>query len=213
MGAQHQCPRRLGRVALVLFISLHFLIGPRSADGREPVATQDFFEAILDVTSEVTGITVRQALEPEYQKGIKHYLLMSGGLKLAVTAVVGVGQVNLPGDLKVCFLIDLDDYFGVTDEGKEQDWITVHIRVAGSAGWSALPADLGYKPIEIGRDVIFCPDIQLDVDTWFGGKLDIGGMKFKIIGWDQEGFAIKKVEQDPIVFNVKFSVAEALSRL
>lgn len=123
------------------------------------------------------------------------------GQKFFLIAGVSTPWVELLG---ITAFIDLDDYFEVTNEGKE-DWVTVLLTVSVGVGANLLPFDIGVYKVNLADVPGGCPDPQIEASA--GLLTFTAGYKvaFAEVG---PGGQISHIDMDTVEGNVGFTLAE-----
>jgi len=186
----------LGYYYSSLFLSIRGDLAPELLDGvieaadSSTVLGTPSLDTALDVLSSVLP---KPLLEAAYANGsgVKHFLVMSAG-----TPWVDMVDVTA--------FIDLDDYFGVTGEGKD-GWVTTIVTVSVSAGVSLLPFDVGIWKLDLDDAPGGCPDPQFEASAELVNLTAV----YKVTGAQAgpDGHEIAQVDTDTAVANVSFSLA------
>lgn len=147
------------------------------SDTRQNPPEVPFFQAILLLESPISPshTLIREAIQPEYEQGIKHYLSLGAG-ELLVSAVI---------------LIDLDDYYGVSPEGKTErgEWVTLYVKGGFHLHVSLLPVTVGYLTREAVAFEVTNPSAPNAADPYFDVEY-FWGARAVPIGYEFQAFNV-----------------------
>jgi len=171
------------------------------AGGAGPVWPEDpLMQATLLLQSPISpdNTLIQDAIFPEYQQKTKHYLSLGVG-KLMGGAVIW---------------IDLDDYYGISEEGKASggEWVTVYVRGGFDLHLSLLPVTVAYivrEDVDLDADDLTetnAADPYFDPEYFWGAKL-VCGCEYQFFNnVPHEG---PSIDADQLTFNGELEAAKA----
>jgi len=137
----------------------------------------------------------KAALEQDYAAGAgeKHFLIV--GISVPIIKMIGV----------TCYL-DLDDYFGVTAEGRD-GWVTLMLHFSVGAALTILPFDLGVYTLRLAEAPGGCPDPQLGASASLLRFSAGYGVTMAQVG-EGGNTEFMAVDMNSVEFNIKATLAE-----